>query len=119
VTSLDQGFSFSEARSGKSLGTRLLKDLEGKIDPRQYACKGHSTTDALLYMMQTIHEAFDRIEAGARNFFADFSKGFDLIDHYLLSVRHRGHKFGSYFFFHFVSSHARSRRACGGDDNFR
>jgi hypothetical protein len=40
----------------------------------------------------------DRIEAGARNFFADFSKGFDLIDHYLGSVRHRGHKFGSYFF---------------------
>jgi hypothetical protein len=40
--------------------TRLLKDLEGKIDPRQYARKGHSTTDALLYMMQTIHEALDR-----------------------------------------------------------
>jgi hypothetical protein len=76
----------------------FVKDLEGKIDPRQFARKGHSTTDALLYMMQTIHEAFDRIEAGARNFFADFSKGFDLIDHYLGSVRHRGHKFGSYFF---------------------
>jgi hypothetical protein len=33
--------------------TRLLKDLEGKIDPR------HSTTDALLYMMHAIHEALD------------------------------------------------------------
>jgi hypothetical protein len=31
--------------------TTLLKDLESKIDPRQYARKGHSTTDALLYMM--------------------------------------------------------------------
>ncbi|CAB4025283.1 Hypothetical predicted protein, partial [Paramuricea clavata] len=54
--------------------TRLLKDLEGKIDPRQYARKGHSTTDALLYMMQTIHEVLDGGEAGARIFFADFSK---------------------------------------------
>ena len=64
--------------------TRLLKDLEGKIDPRQYARKGHSTTDALLYMMQAIHEALDRGEAGVRIFFADFSKGFDLIDHSIL-----------------------------------
>ncbi|CAB4025907.1 Hypothetical predicted protein, partial [Paramuricea clavata] len=54
--------------------TRLLKDLEGEIDPRQYARKGHSTTDALLYMMQTIHEALGVGEAGARIFFADFSK---------------------------------------------
>ncbi|CAB4008778.1 Hypothetical predicted protein [Paramuricea clavata] len=47
--------------------------------------KGTSaTTDALLYMMQTIHEALDGGEAGARIFFADFSKGFDLIDHSIL-----------------------------------
>jgi hypothetical protein len=55
--------------------------LEGKINPRQYARKGHSTTDVLLYMMQTIHEALGRGEAGASIFFADFSKGFNLIDH--------------------------------------
>ncbi len=35
-------------------------------------------------MMQTIHEALDAGEAGARIFFADFSKGFDLIDHSIL-----------------------------------
>ncbi|CAB4045718.1 Hypothetical predicted protein, partial [Paramuricea clavata] len=35
-------------------------------------------------MMQTIHEALDGGEAGARIFFADFSKGFDLIDHSIL-----------------------------------
>ena len=28
---------------------RLLPQLEDKIDPRQYARKGHSTLDALLY----------------------------------------------------------------------
>ena len=56
----------------------------GKIDPRQYARKGHSTTDALLYMLQAIHEAVDSGEAGTRIFFADFLKGFDLTDHTIL-----------------------------------
>ena len=32
--------------------SRLLSQLDGKIDVRQYARKGHSTTDALLYMLQ-------------------------------------------------------------------
>lgn len=38
---------------------RLLSQLIGKIDPRQFACKGHSTTDALMYMLQPIYEALD------------------------------------------------------------
>ena len=33
--------------------SRLLPQLDGKIDPRQYSRKGHSTTDALLYMLRT------------------------------------------------------------------
>ena len=37
--------------------TRLLSQLNGKMDPRQYARRGHSTTDALLYMLQAIYEA--------------------------------------------------------------
>ena len=63
---------------------RLLPQLNGKIDPRQYARKGHSTTDALLYMLQAIYEAVDSGDSGARIFFAHFSKGFDLIDHNIL-----------------------------------
>ena len=59
---------------------RLLPQLEDKIDPRQYAYKGHSTSDALLYMLQAVYEAVDSGEASARIFFADFAKGFDLID---------------------------------------
>ena len=43
-----------------------------------------STTDALLYMLQAIYEAVDGGEALALIFFADFSKGFDLIDHSIL-----------------------------------
>ena len=41
-------------------------------------------TDALIYMLQAVYEAIDSGDAGARIFFADFSKGFDLIDHNVL-----------------------------------
>ena len=52
---------------------------------RQYVRKGHiSTTDALLYMLQAIYEATDSVNAGARIFYADFSKGLDLIYHNIL-----------------------------------
>ena len=34
----------------------LLPKVDGKIDMRQYARKGHSTTDALLYMLQAVYE---------------------------------------------------------------
>ena len=64
--------------------SRLLSQLDSKIDPRQYVRKGHSTTDALLYMLQAIYEAVDSGDAGVRIFFADFSKGFDLTDHAIL-----------------------------------
>jgi hypothetical protein len=58
--------------------------LHGKIDPREYARKGHSTTDALLYMLQAIYEAVDNGDTAVRILFADFSKGYDLIDHNIL-----------------------------------
>ena len=59
---------------------RLSHHLDDKIDPRQYARKGHSTTDALLYMLQVFYETVDNGKAGTRIFLADFSKGFDLVD---------------------------------------
>ena len=68
---------------------RLLPQLNGKIDLRQVACRGHSTTDALLFMLQAIYEAVDCVDLGARVFFADFSKGFDLIDHNILMTELR------------------------------
>ena len=64
--------------------TRLLSYLVGKMDDRQYARRGHSTTDALIYLLQAVHEALDAGDSGARIFFADFPKGFDLIDHNIL-----------------------------------
>ena len=63
---------------------RLLSQLTRKIDPRQFARKGHSTTDALLFLLQPVYEALDSGNACARFFFADFSKGFDRIDHHIL-----------------------------------
>ena len=62
------------------------------MDPRQYAHRGHSTTDALLYMLQAIYKAVDSGDSAARIFFADFGKGFDLIDHNILITELRNLK---------------------------
>ena len=47
---------------------RLLPQLDGKTNLRQYARKGHLTTDALLYMLQVICEAVESGDAGATFF---------------------------------------------------
>ena len=60
---------------------RLLGQVSDTIDPRQYARHGHSTVHALSYLMQAIHEATDAGNCSVRIFFADFTKGFDIIDH--------------------------------------
>ena len=67
--------------------TRLLPQLEDKIDPRQYTRKGHWTLDALLYKIISSdirgggHAVVRHVP---RRFFAYFTKGFDLIDHTIL-----------------------------------
>ena len=56
-----------------------------KLGPHQYAREArHSTTDALIYILQAIYEAADSGNCGARMSFANYSKGFDLIDHSIL-----------------------------------
>ena len=55
----------------------FVAQISDKLDPRQYAREGHSTTDALLYLLHAIHEATDRGNCGTRVFFADYTK--DLI----------------------------------------
>ena len=59
----------------------LLADIGDQIDPYQFAMKGRSTTQALVFLLQNILETLDRGGSSARVFFADFSKGFDLVDH--------------------------------------
>ena len=55
--------------------------MSHQIDPRQFARAGHSITDALVYLRQAVYEAVDTGSCGAGLFFADRSKGFDMIDH--------------------------------------
>ena len=64
--------------------SRLVEQISENLDPRQYAKEGHSTTDALIYILQPVNGATDSGNCGARMFFADYSKGFDLIDHSIL-----------------------------------
>ena len=63
---------------------RPLGQVSDTIHPRQYARHGHSTVHALIYLMQAIHEAIDSGNCSVRIFFADFTKGFDIIDHPIL-----------------------------------
>ena len=37
----------------------LITQIAENIDPRQYAREGHSIVDALIYLLQSIHEATD------------------------------------------------------------
>ena len=62
----------------------LVAQISENLDPRLYARERHSTTDALIYILQGIHEVTDSGNCGARMFFADYSKGFDLIDRSIL-----------------------------------
>ena len=64
---------------------RLVDSVSVHLDPRQYTRAGFSTTDALVYLLQATYEAVDTGNCAARLFLADFSKGFDLIDHEILN----------------------------------
>ena len=54
-----------------------MAQISKKLDSRQNAKEGYSTTDALNYILQAIHEATDSGNCGARMFSADYAKGFD------------------------------------------
>ena len=62
----------------------LLHEISSKIDCFQFAMKGRSTTQALVYFLHNILEALNRGNCSVRAFFADFSKGLDLVDHNVL-----------------------------------
>ena len=55
--------------------------MSHQIDPRQYARAGHSPADALVHLLQAVYEAADTENCGVRLFSADYSNGFDMIDH--------------------------------------
>ena len=55
-----------------------------KLDSKQFALPGRSTTQALVYLLHTILESVDGGEMYVRMFFSDFSSGFNLVDHNVL-----------------------------------
>ena len=62
----------------------LLMCVWDKLDSKQFALPGRSTTRALVYLLHTIFESADGGEMYVRIFFSHFSKGFDLVDHNVL-----------------------------------
>ena len=62
----------------------LFNQVIDKIDLKQFALPGRSTTHALVYLLHCILEALDNSYCYARILFTDFSKGFDLVDHSVL-----------------------------------
>ena len=62
----------------------LIAQVSHQIDPRQYERAGHSPTDSLVHLLQAVYEVVDTGKCGVRLFFADYSKGFDMIDHSVL-----------------------------------
>ena len=64
--------------------SRILPSIIQRLDVKQFAVAGKSTEHALAYILHLILEALDKGNCAVRLFFADFRKGFDLIDHKIL-----------------------------------
>ena len=64
--------------------TRSLPGIYEDLDCKQFAAAGMSTQHAIAYVIHLVLEALDSGSCSARLFFADFRKGFDLIDHTIL-----------------------------------
>ena len=64
--------------------SRILPSILDQLDKKQFAVLGKSTEQALVYLLHLAFEALDRGHCYVRFFFADFCKGFDLIDHGIL-----------------------------------
>ena len=63
---------------------RVYPSVVGNLDRKQFAVAGKSTEQALVYLLHLALEALDRGSCCLRLFFADFKKGFDLLDHLIL-----------------------------------
>ena len=62
----------------------LLSEISEQLDVKRFAVSGKSTTQALVYLLHLIHAGLDVGQCSARLFFADFRKGFDLVDHNII-----------------------------------
>ena len=63
----------------------VYPSVVGNLDRKQFAVAGKSTEhQALVYLLHLALEALDRGSCCLIFFFADFKKGFDLLDHLIL-----------------------------------
>ena len=76
-------FQVAKIMEGFSLETLMSED-EGKLDTNQFAVPVKSMTQALVYLLHLIHSSVDKGHCAVRLFFADFKKGFDLVDHNII-----------------------------------
>ena len=58
----------------------LLSQVLYKLDTKQFVLPKKSTTHALVNLLHSILTGLDKGHCSARVFFADFKKGFDLVD---------------------------------------
>ena len=79
---LMQYYGKMEKSTRDSLRVTWGMQYYGKMEnrPPTVTRTGHSTTHALLFVLEAIYEAVACADLGARVFFADLSKGFDLVD---------------------------------------
>ena len=59
----------------------LMPQVIDHFDPKQFALPNKSTTHALVYLLYQIFAALDSGHNYITLFFADFRKGFDLVEH--------------------------------------
>ena len=62
----------------------LMPQVIDQLDIKQFAPPKKSTTHALVYLLHQILAALDSDHNSIRLFFADFRKGFDLVDHNII-----------------------------------
>ena len=60
----------------------LLSQVADQLDPKQFK---KSTRHALVYMLHSVLAGLESGQCSVRIFFADFKKGFDLVDHNVLN----------------------------------
>ena len=65
----------------------ILPTILPQLDNKQFAVAGKSTEQAIVYILHLALEALDRGSCSLRLYFADFCKGFDLIDHKILLTK--------------------------------
>ena len=64
----------------------LMSDVGHQLDLKQFALPKKSTTQALVYLLHVILASLDHGHCPVRIFFADFKKGFDLVDQSVIIV---------------------------------